>query len=131
MATWISGLITIQPNTQYDLYAYVRGEIDAEDSAGQWLIRAYYCDSNNNYLSYQDAAGGGAGTLTTTWQYQGGRVTTPANAAKLRIQLYNYMNSGWVAYDDVELYKIVGGVRSGSNLAPNPGFRKRRDMERD
>ena len=107
MATWTSGLIDIQPNMQYDLYAYVRGEIDGDDSAGSWIIRAYYCDSNGNYIGYyQDAASGGAGSLTNSWQYKGGRITTPANAAKLRIQLYDYMNSGWVAYDDISLKEV-------------------------
>ena len=102
-----SGLIDIQPNMQYDLYAYVRGEIDGDDSAGSWIIRAYYCDSNGNYIGYyQDAASGGAGSLTNSWQYKGGRITTPANAAKLRIQLYDYMNSGWVAFDDIYLRKV-------------------------
>ena len=118
----LSDYINILPNTQYDLYAYARGELDAEDSGGYWLIRAFFYDNNNNTISYEDAASGGAGSLTTSWQYKGGRVSTPANAAKLRIQLYDYMNSGWVAYDDVELFKIVNGNRSGSNLVTNPGF---------
>ena len=43
-----SGLITIQPNTQYDLSAWVRGELDGEDSAGQWLIKAYYYDGSTH-----------------------------------------------------------------------------------
>ena len=40
----------------------------------------------------------------------------------MRILLHDYFNSGWVAYDDVEVYQIVGGARSGANLIPNPGF---------
>jgi hypothetical protein len=56
--------------------------------------------------------------LTTTWQYSGGRFTTPAGTAKVRINLYSYMTSGWVAFDDLSL-KQVG---SSTNLAPNPGF---------
>ncbi len=118
-----SDLITIRSNTQYDLYAYVRGELDINDSeGGGWLIRAYFYDSSNNLISYVDAASGGAGTLNPSWQYVGGRVTTPGTAAKLRIQLYDYLSSGWVAFDDVELYKIVSGNRNGSNLASDPGF---------
>ncbi len=75
------------PGAQYDLYAWVSGELDADDSAGSWIIRAYYYDSNNAAISYQDAASGAAGTLTTAWQQKGGRITAPANAAKVRIQL--------------------------------------------
>jgi hypothetical protein len=100
-------MITILPSTEYDLYAYVRGELDAEDSeGGGWLIRAYYYDSGDNYISYQNSATGAAGSLNTTWQYLGGRITTPANAAKMRIQLFEYMSSGWVAYDDIYLRKV-------------------------
>ncbi len=109
--------IAISPNTQYDLYAYVRGELDPDDSHGGWIIRACFYNSSGAYLSYQDVASGGAGSLTTTWQNQGGQVTAPANAATVRIDLYNYMNSGWVAYDDVSLVR-----GTGTELIPNPGF---------
>ena len=37
---------------------------------------------------------------------KGGRVTTLAGTAHLRIQLYNYMNSRWVAFDDVTLETV-------------------------
>ena len=33
-----SDLINVSPNTTYDAYAWVRGEIDAEDSAGNWIL---------------------------------------------------------------------------------------------
>jgi hypothetical protein len=61
-------------------------------------------------IRYADS--GAAGTLTTNWENQGGRLTTPANAAKMRILLYDYMNSGWVAYDDISLRQV-----SSINLA--------------
>jgi len=48
-------------------------------------------------------ASGGPGSLTTSWQNLGNRITTPANTAKIKIQLTNYMNSGWAAFDDVSL----------------------------
>jgi hypothetical protein len=34
-----SDLINVSPNSTYDAYACVRGEIDAEDSSGLWLVR--------------------------------------------------------------------------------------------
>jgi RHS repeat-associated protein len=113
-----SSAIAVSPNTQYDLYAYVRGELDAEDSGGNWVIRARFYNSSGAYISYQNAAAGGAGSLSTTWQSKGGRITTPSNAASVRIQLYNYLNSGWVAYDDVSFREVDNLF----NLAPNPGF---------
>ncbi len=103
-----SGNITIRPNHEYDLYAYLRGELDPEDShGGGWIIRAYYYDSSGTYISYQNAASGGAGSLNTTWRKEGGTVTAPANAASARIRLYNYYNSGWVAWDDVRLLDVT------------------------
>jgi YD repeat-containing protein len=110
--------ITVAANTQYDLYAWVRGRLDPEDSNGSWIIRAYYYNSSGGAISYQDIASGGPTSVSTTWQERGGRITTPANIATLRIQLYNYMNSGWVAFDDVRLNPIG----SGTNLVANPVF---------
>ena len=56
--------------------------------------------------------------LTTSWQRLGGRVTAPAGTTQVRVVFYGYMYSGWVAVDDVELYK----VGNATNLAPEPGF---------
>jgi len=119
-----SDAIAISPNTAYDLYAWVRGEIDPDDSGGGWIIRASFFDSGDVYIGYQNAASGGAGTLSTTWQNKGGRITTPANAATVRIDLYNYLNSGWVAYDDVSLQVAYsdGDDPPPSPVVPNPGF---------
>jgi RHS repeat-associated protein len=64
-------------------------------------------DSAGNYLSYLDVDSGGGGSLTTTWQQKGGRFTTTATTGKVSIRLYNYMNSGWVAFDDVSLRPVV------------------------
>jgi hypothetical protein len=36
----------------------------------------------------------------------------------VRIRLYNYLNTGWVAFDDVS-FKVSG---DDDNLVPNPGF---------
>ena len=33
------------PNTQYDAYAWVQGDIDTEDSWGQWILRVLQYDS--------------------------------------------------------------------------------------
>ncbi|MBU1748397.1 MAG: RHS repeat-associated core domain-containing protein, partial [Chloroflexi bacterium] len=82
----------------------MRGELDPEDSHhGGWIVRALFYNSSSVYLSYQNAAASAAGSLNTTWQNRGGRVTAPATAATMRITLWNYMSSGWVAFDDVTL----------------------------
>jgi RHS repeat-associated protein len=113
-----SDAISVLPNTEYDLYAWVKGEIDGDDSNGAWIIRAVYYNSSGGAISYQNAANGGPGTITNTYAQKGGRVTTPANTATMRIQLQDYHNSGWVTYDDVTLIQ----VGYSTNLAPNPGF---------
>lgn len=97
--------INVSPNTQHDAYAWVRGEIDAEDSWGQWILKVLQYDSAGVYLSSVDVDSGGM--LSTAWEQKGGRFTTTANTGKVVIRLYNYMNSGWVAYDDVTLRPVV------------------------
>jgi len=111
-----SPYITASQNTQYDLYTYVRGEIDTDDSQGNWLVRVHYYRSDNSKIKHENATVGPA--ISTSWQRKGKRITTPAGTAKVRIELFNYMNTGWVAFDDVELKK----VGNSTNLVPNPGF---------
>ncbi|MCP4424035.1 MAG: hypothetical protein GY803_06060, partial [Chloroflexi bacterium] len=98
-----SDLIPVIPETEYNLSAWVRGKIDPDDSDKYWLIRANFYDVNGVYLSYQDVEYGDGLTIDETWRHKGGDFTTPANAAQIRIRLFNYMNTGWVAYDDVLL----------------------------
>ncbi len=50
---------------------------------------------------------GGPDTISTTWQQKGGRFTTPSNGAKVSIQLWIQLGSGWVTYDDVSLRPVV------------------------
>jgi hypothetical protein len=56
-------------------------------------------------LGYVDAASNNVTNLT--WQYRGGRITTPANTATVRVALINHLNSGWVAFDDVMLTAVT------------------------
>jgi hypothetical protein len=115
-----SDFIPVSQTVEYDLYVWMRGEIDPEDSYGRWRVRAYFYDANNNLISgqnYAEVANGGEGSINLTWQLKGGRFTTPVSTAKVRIRLENGRNSGWIAFDDVVLNPVGGG-----NIAPNNGF---------
>jgi hypothetical protein len=101
-----SDAVPVDPGAEYDLYAYVRGELDPDDSHMKWVIRANFYDADDNYLGYQNAASGFADTIGTTWQQQGGRITIPLDATTVRIRLFNYMSSGWVTYDDVSFTEV-------------------------
>jgi RHS repeat-associated protein len=114
--------IGVTPGAQYDLYAWVKGEIDVDDSFGAWTVRINCYNSGYGYLRFLDAQTGGAGSLTTSWQQKGGRITLGTDVSYVKIVLLNYQNNGWVAFDDVELYLVQGGQRVGNNLAANPGF---------
>jgi RHS repeat-associated protein len=113
----LSEPVLVRPDTEYDLYAWMRGEINPDDGEGLWLIGAYFYDSNGWYDGFATAALGGAGTLDGTWQQKGGKIRTSSEAATLRVYLYHYMNDGWVAFDDVSLgevtrkYYYFGGQR--------------------
>ena len=117
-----SDYISVIPRS-YDLYAYVRGELDADDSHGTWEIRAAFYENVGQQVEYYELIeevtvdSGGAGTLSTTWQQKGGQINVPRNADVLRIRLVNTQNSGWAAFDDVSLK-----LGAGANLVTNPGF---------
>ena len=85
-------------------------------------MRANFYDVYGVSLSYVNAASGGPGTLNdVTWQQKGNTVTAPANAVSMKVQLYNYMSTGWTAWDDVTVngpgvisvkkYYYAGGTR--------------------
>jgi hypothetical protein len=114
----ISNHIAVGAGVQYDLYTWARGAIDPDDSLSGGLVRAQFYDSGGASIGYQDAVSIAPGSLTTTWQRAGGRVTAPAGAVTARIVLYLYQASGWIAYDDVEMVR----VGQTTNLVADPGF---------
>ena len=96
-----SDQLAVQPSESYDLRAWLRGEIDVEDSIGRWILRAQFYDANHSYLSYTNVDLGD--TVPSSWTEKGGAFTTPANAAYVEVQVHYYMNTGWLAMDDVSL----------------------------
>ena len=104
-----SASIPIQPSTPYDLHAWLRGRLDKrrssshDDGFGQWALRARFFDSTGAFISQVDVDSGGPGSLSDTWSQKGGRLTTPENAASLRIWMLDDQAAGWIAIDDVSL----------------------------
>jgi len=111
-----SDAIAVSANTQYDLYVYLRGQLDSDDSFSGWYIESYFYNSSGSYIGVQVVDSGFA--LGTNWSQEGGRFTTPAGTASTRILLLNYFTTGWLAFDDVSLIR----VGTSTNLAPNPSF---------
>jgi len=117
--------VAVSPGAQYHVSAWVRGEIDPDDSRNGILIRTSFYAADGSYIGYQNAYSDSTGvTPTTTWQRVGGYVTTPTNAERLVVSLFNYNSSGWIAFDDVELVVAKGteGPLAGGNLVVNGGF---------
>ena len=112
----LSDSIPVTPDAQYDFHAYVQGEVDAYDSVSGWLIRAYWYRADGSSISYTNAQYSGA--VPGSWTQKGGRVTAPSDAATVKLSLWMYGATGWVAYDDVSFVK----AGTSTNLAPNPGF---------
>ncbi|MCP4421612.1 MAG: LamG domain-containing protein, partial [Chloroflexi bacterium] len=100
--------LPVTANAEYNLYAWVRGEIDDDESFSQWYLRVVFYDSANNNIGYKDADLGYGDSINTIWQYRGGRVTAPAGAVTAKVFLINYLNSGWVAFDQVLFTKVSG-----------------------
>ncbi len=116
----LSDQIPVSPNTTYDLYSWVRGEIDPDESTKGLLIRANFYDASGAYLGNKNVFFNNNGTVPTrTWQRVGSQITTPAEATIVRIALFNYLASGWIAFDDVEFNTTADPQ---TNLAPNPSF---------
>jgi len=113
-----SAAITATPSTQYNVSAWLRGELDDALGQGGWLVRATFYNSSNTQISYTNIASGSGSTLTTVWAQSSGTVTTPVGTTSLKIQLYNQQASGWVAFDDISVIK----VGTTANLVTNPGF---------
>ena len=117
---WInSPSISVSAGATYDVYAYLHGELDADDSAGQWKIQVLFF--NGMFQSTPVTVDYGT-TIGTTWQYEGGQVVVPAGMTTMKIRLINETNSGWIAFDDLEVYLIANGSREGSNLMTDGGF---------
>lgn len=112
-----SSAIVVTASTQYELFAWVRGELDGSDSEGNWSVSIRYYTSSDVFISEANTASGSS--LTTTWTKSGGTITTPSNAVRVRIRLYNKYNTGWAAFDDVVLKLLPA---SSPNLVTNPGF---------
>ena len=70
-------------------------------------MRVYFYDGQGAYLGREDVALGQPGSLSIDWRQVGGRFTAPAGTASLRIQLFSYLNSGWVAFDDLALAQVT------------------------
>lgn len=99
-----SDLINVSPSVEYQLKAWLRGQIDPEDSTHGWIIRAYFYDGSSSYIGYTDVETGYTATdISTSWEQKGGAVVAPANAATMRIHLYGFNIAGWVTFDDVTL----------------------------
>jgi hypothetical protein len=97
------------PGAQYDLYAWVRGKLDADDSAPSFHLRLHFYDGSGTVIPYEsghNAYSGSPERLDGVWRYTGGRVTAPANAATAQILLLSHYNTGWLAFDDVLLTRV-------------------------
>jgi len=99
-----SSLVAVTPGDQYDLTAYLRGQIDPDGSIGCWRVRATFLNASGSTLSVSDPAPGcdGAG-ISEDWQLKGGLVVVPTGAVSLRVDLYNTLSTGWVTFDSPSL----------------------------
>ena len=125
-----SDSITVDHGHQYDVDAWVRGEIDPDDSRGPadeaWIVRVAFFNSTGGSLGWVNADVGDPSEVSLTWAQKGGRVTAPTGptqaekAATAKVQLYFFNAQGWVNYDDVTFIEATDP--SQTNMVTNPGF---------
>jgi RHS repeat-associated protein len=90
----------------YDVAAWIRGEVDTDDSRDGtvWIVRVRWEDLNGDYLSYSNAeVGSAASGLPSSFTEKGGTVTAPTGAVYGRAEIYFYLASGWLNVDDVSV----------------------------
>ena len=96
----------VTAGVQYDATAWIRGEVDTDDSRDGWvwIVRVRWEDANGDYLSYSNAeVGTAANGLPSSFAEKGGTVTAPAGAVYGRAEVYFYLASGWLNVDDVSV----------------------------
>ncbi len=90
----------------YDATAWIRGEVDVDDSRDGWvwIVRVRWEDATGTYLGYSNAeVGSAANGLPSSFAEKGGTVTAPAGAVYGRAEVYFYLASGWLNVDDVKV----------------------------
>jgi len=108
--------VAVTPGVSYDVSAWVRGELDPDEShETTWKVRAQFYNAQGGPLSYDDVAEGLV--VPSSWTLEGDATVAPANAASMVVRLYVLHGSGWVTFDDVSV--TTGG---GGNLVSDPGF---------
>jgi hypothetical protein len=106
--------VTVDPSTEYDLTTWVRGELDDDDRLLGIKVRVAYYRADDSLIRAQDIYNDWGVALSETWAQVGGRFTTPTvneQCDHLRVELWNFQSSGWVAFDDVELTRAPPTVQ--------------------
>ena len=100
-------MVTI-PSTTYTVNAYLHGEMDSVGSEGNWQIKACFYKLDNTLSSCSLVASGSA--PAANWTQVSGTVTSPADAATMKLELVGAQLSGWLAWDDVSVSLNVPAV---------------------
>lgn len=79
--------MVVPSSAPYTLSAWLRGQIDAAESPGEWRMRAQFYNASGANLGYRDLCYGSS-LNTLTWQQQKCLVTPPTNAATMKVQLW-------------------------------------------
>ena len=121
----------IVPGTEYNLSAWVSGELDAADSQGGWALQISFYGPGDARLQTNVIASGEAGALSTDWtQYNGDPAKAPKDATRARVELVSSLTSGWVAFDDVLLTTGGGGnLLTGADFESSSGWNERPDPQ--
>jgi len=94
----------VTPGADYDATAWIRGEVDVDDSRDGtvWIVRVRWEDASGTNLGYSNAVvGSAAAGLPSSFTQKGGTVTAPTGAVYGRAEVYFYLASGWLNVDDI------------------------------
>ncbi|NOY55274.1 MAG: RHS repeat-associated core domain-containing protein [Actinobacteria bacterium] len=109
--------VPVIAGASYEVGGWVRGEIDAAESFGAWIVRASFLDAGGEVTGHVDVARGDPGSLSDRWERVGDQVTIPDGVVSVRVELFNYLNGGWVAFDDTTVSAV-----SDASVSTTYGF---------
>ena len=115
----------VMPNTMYQLYAWMRGYVDPEESGSAAKLVAHFYDANGDYMVsslVQEGEGGPVGNSASEWAWLGGTVSTPANAATMAVALLVSEADGWVAIDNVVLAEEIAPSKMHDGARARAGW---------
>lgn len=110
-----SSLVTVTPNSTYNVSAWVKGELNASAGADQVMLQVV--PHNNGVPGTAITVWFSSNLNNNNWQQVSGSVNIPSNMNQAQVRLVANQINGWIVFDDLSLK-----LGAGANILPDPSF---------